>query len=110
MHSVKEEIVIADQVVGIQVEIHFIRISEMISRRITKWIIVDIIQRERILSDKSLMINFRAKKDVIMLVIVLDATIDQGENSTSRKASKKGHKDMIIEIIFKSHAPIIHIF
>lgn len=56
------------------------------------------------------MTNFRAKKDVIMLVIVLDATIDQGENSTSRKASKKGHKDMIIEIIFKSHAPIIHIF
>lgn len=36
MHSMKEEIVIADQVVGIQVEVHFIRISEMISRRITK--------------------------------------------------------------------------
>lgn len=85
MHSLREEIAIADQVAGIQVEAHFIKILEVIIRELIKEInstTVEINQRERILSGRNLTINFRTKNDVIMLVIVLDATINQGENNT----------------------------
>lgn len=85
MHSLREETAIADQVAGIQVEAHFIKISEVIIRELIKEIsstTVEINQREKILSGRNLTINFRTKNDVIMLVIVLDATINQEENST----------------------------
>ncbi len=84
MHSLREEIAIADQVAGTQVEAHFIRISEVIIRELIKDInstTIEINQRERILSGRNLSINFRTKKDAIMLVIVLVVMINQGENN-----------------------------
>ena len=85
MHSLRGEIAIVDQVAGIQVEAHFIKILEVTIRELIKGTsstTVEINQREKILSGRNLTINFRTKNDVIMLVIVLDATINQGENST----------------------------
>jgi hypothetical protein len=110
--NLKEEIAIVDQVAGIQVEAHFIKILEFNMRKIIRaidWIVVEISQRERVLLDRNKMINSRIRKDVIIFVNVLDATTNQRENCTFKKVSKKEYTDMI-EIICRSHLHITPIF
>lgn len=113
--NLKEEIAIVDLVVKIRIEALFIRIFEEITREIIKAIklikvkIQETSQREKILSDKNLLIDSRARKDVAICVITRSVMKNQEKSNTSRKVFKK-EAEYMIETTMKSLAPIILIF